>query len=379
MLVVRTTENPAYPIRKLVGSKQPVGLDHFALAVYPLRLYGVQPRTLLRQQATHDPHSLTALLGSAVVSSEPAPDLPGDMPARVVPDEDHDLLADLFELLQAPLKELGRYGTDGPSINEAQPRIADLRQVESIAGDGFRLGVVLGKPALNETKGLALLGEAAQGGQGHSAPPAFVQETHRPGLGIGRGHTHQPIAPPFFLPYRGSGEVIHRLARCHLTPRRRARVVRMVSPETRLPVSPSSKLACAAISKVQRLVSYPNSLGERWSISLRASALSSSKASRVLLGREDLATRASMPLSLKSWMASRTVCCPQPRLSAILGAYSPLELARSTWHRRKVKVFFERSPPWRASRSSSENERTKIGVFMALTVTRNTKPILKMH
>src|SRR5215207_5150731 len=383
MLVMRTTENPAYPIRKLVGSKQPVWLDDLALAVYPLRLYGVQPRTPLRKKATHDPHPsfAAALLDPAVVSSEPAPDLPGDMPARVVPDEEQNLLADLFELLQAPLKELGRYGTDGSSVNEAQPRIADLRKVESVAGeDGFRLGVVFGHRLLNEAKGLALLGEAARGGQGHPAPPAFVQETHRPlGVGIGRSHFHQSIAPSFFLSYRGSGEVIQRLARIHLTPRRRARVVRMVSPETRLRVSPSSKLACAAISKVQRLVSYPNSLGERWSISLRASALSSSKASRVLLGREDLATRASTPLSLKSWMASRTVCCPQPRLAAILGACSPLELARSIWHRRKLKVFFERSPAWRASRSSSENERTKIGVFMDLTVTRNTKPILKMH
>src|SRR5215207_1184002 len=288
MLVMRTTENPAYPIRKLVGSKQPVWLDDLALAVYPLRLYGVQPRTPLRKKATHDPHPsfASALLDFSVVSSQPAPDLPGDMPARVVPDEEQNLLADLFELLQAPLKELGRYGTDGPSLNEAQPRIADLRQVESVAGDGFRLGVVFGHRLLDEAQRLSLLGEAAEGRQGHTAPPAFVQETHRPDIGIGRGHAHQPIAPSFFLPYRGSGEVIQRLARCHLTPRRRARVVRMVSPETRLRVSHSSKLACAAISKVQRLVSYPNSLGQRWSISLRASALSSSKTSRVLLGRE---------------------------------------------------------------------------------------------
>src|SRR5215204_452627 len=88
MLVMRTTENPAYPIRKLVGSKQPVWLDDLALAVYPLRLYGVQPRTPLRKKATHDPHPsfAAALLDPAVVSSEPAPDLPGDMPARVVPE-----------------------------------------------------------------------------------------------------------------------------------------------------------------------------------------------------------------------------------------------------------------------------------------------------
>src|SRR5215213_11813668 len=156
MLVMRRTENPAYPIRKLVGSKQPVWLNHFALAVYPLRLYGVQPRTPLRKKATHDPHSASALLDSAVVSSEPAPDLPGDMPARVVPDEEQNLLADLFELLQAPLKELGRYGTDGPSVNEAQPRIADLWQVESVAGDGFRLGIVLGNRLLDEAQRLSL-------------------------------------------------------------------------------------------------------------------------------------------------------------------------------------------------------------------------------
>src|SRR5215207_10965027 len=182
MLVMRTTEDPTDPIRKLVGSKQPVWLDDLALAVYPLRLDGVEPRTLLRKKAAHDPHSASALLDFSVVSSQPAPDLPGDMPARVVPDEEQNLLADLFELLQAPLKELGRYGTDGPSVNEAQPRIADLRKVESVAGDGFRLGVVFGHRLLNEAKGLALLGAAAQGGQGHPAPPAFVQETHRPGV-----------------------------------------------------------------------------------------------------------------------------------------------------------------------------------------------------
>jgi hypothetical protein len=39
----------------------------------------------------------------------------------------------------------------------------------------------------------------------------------------------------------------------------------------------------------------------------------------------------------------------------------------------------ERSPFSRLSRSSSDNGRTKIGVFMAHTVTRQPKPILMMH
>src|SRR5215208_7121295 len=50
-----------------------------------------------------------------------------------------------------------------------------------------------------------------------------------------------------------SGLVIHRFARIHLTERRRDKVARMVSPESRSSVSPSSKAASAAISKVQRL------------------------------------------------------------------------------------------------------------------------------
>jgi hypothetical protein len=39
----------------------------------------------------------------------------------------------------------------------------------------------------------------------------------------------------------------------------------------------------------------------------------------------------------------------------------------------------ERKEPSTSPRSFSESERTKIGVFMGLTVTRQPQPILKMH
>src|SRR5215208_1521784 len=199
MLVMRTTENAAYPLGELVGSQHPVGLYNLALAVDPFRFDGVQPRTLLGQKATYDPHSFAALLDAAVVRSEPAPDLLGDVPGGIVPDQDHELLTKSFEPLQAPLKEPGRYGTDGPAVHEPQPRIAEFGQVEPVAGDGFRLRIILGDRPLDKAKRLALLGPTAQGGQRHPAPPAFVQETHRPGLGVGLGHFHQSVAPPFFL------------------------------------------------------------------------------------------------------------------------------------------------------------------------------------
>ena len=89
MLVMRTSEYPAYPIRKLVGSEQLLRLDHLALAVYPLGLYGVEPRALLRKQSAHDPHPsfASALLDPAVVLTQSAPDLFGDVPTGVVPGE----------------------------------------------------------------------------------------------------------------------------------------------------------------------------------------------------------------------------------------------------------------------------------------------------
>ena len=119
--------------------------------------------------------------------------------------------------------------------------------------------------------------------------------------------------------------MIHLLARCQRMPRRRESVARMVSPETRLSVSPAPKAASAAISKVQRLLSYPNSLGERWSIPRSRSAELASKAACTHGGVEEPAMSASK-FSLKARMALRTVWEAHPRLWAILGGELPRAL-----------------------------------------------------
>src|ERR687896_491198 len=119
---MRTTEDLANSVGQLVSSQQSVRFDDLALAVYPLGLYGIEPRTLLGQQAAHDPHSFSALLGFSVVPSEPPSDLPGDVPARVVPDEKQHFLARRLKLLATPRKELRGYGAYGPTVREPQPR-----------------------------------------------------------------------------------------------------------------------------------------------------------------------------------------------------------------------------------------------------------------
>src|SRR5215211_8503378 len=195
MLVMRTIEDPANPLGQLVSAQRiAVGLDHFSLAVDPLGFYGVKPRALLGQKAAYDPHSFTTLFDLAVVCSEPAPDLFGDVPTGVVPDEDHNFLSRRVELLQAPRKELRRYGTDGPPIHEPDPRLLELGHIEPVAGYGLRFEVVFGDRLLEETKRLSLLAPTVQSGQGQPTPPALVQETNRPAVGIGLGHFHQSIA-----------------------------------------------------------------------------------------------------------------------------------------------------------------------------------------
>src|SRR3712207_9481272 len=64
----------------------------------------------------------------------------------------------------------------------------------------------------------------------------------------------------------------------------------------------------------------------------------------------------------------RSVWEPHPRFSAIRGGCSPRALASSIWQRLRTKESEERNPASRASRSSFESVRTKIGGFMSTTV-----------
>src|SRR5215207_9270549 len=277
MLVVRTSKCRAYSVGQLIGTKQTVGFDHFSLAMYPFGLHSVEPRALLGQQTADDPHSLLlALFQSPVAPTDPPSDLPAYVPTCVVPDQHQHLLADGGQLLAAPLQKARGYTAYGTAVHKAQPRLFQFGHVHSVAGDGLRIGVVFSERLLHQTQGLASFAEAVQVRLGHPAPPALVAEAHNP-VEMTRCQAHQSVAPPFFLAYSGSGEVIQCLALCQRTPIR-AKVARMVSPLTRSFVRPSSKLTFAAISIVHKLLFLPNSLGLRWSIWRKASAPFSSKA-----------------------------------------------------------------------------------------------------
>src|SRR5918994_1340047 len=264
MLVVRTSEGRADPICQLVGAQQTVGFDHPTLAVYPLGLYGVEPWALFGQQAADDPHPgfATALFDLPVMSGHPLSNLFGDVPGGVVPDQHPNLLARRLELLAAPPKEPRGYRAHGTTVHETHPHLLKLWHIKPVAGDGLRIGVVLGDRLFDEAhRRFARIAPAVEGRPRQAAEPGLLQESYRP-LGMSRRQANQSVASEasFFLAYSGSGLVIHRLARSQRTPRR-SRVARMVSPLTRCVVKPSSKLTKAARSNVHRLVSLPNPRG----------------------------------------------------------------------------------------------------------------------
>jgi hypothetical protein len=179
---MRTTKYPAYPIRELISSQQPLGLHDLALAVYPLGLYGVQPRTLLGQKTTDDPHSsfAAALLEFSVVSSEPAHDLLGDVPGSVVP----EMRSMAFFPAASSFSQLHSRNwvviplTGFPSTNLSHVSI-EFWQIKSVAGDGLRL----------LRSSLAIEFWTRRRGF-----PSSLQLLTR----ICCGHAHQSVAPPFF-------------------------------------------------------------------------------------------------------------------------------------------------------------------------------------
>src|SRR5215216_3155973 len=380
MRIMGAAEDPANPIRKLVGTDQLLGLDHFSFAMDPFGLYCVQPWTLLRQQTGNDAHALPAVFDLSVVRSDPAAHLFTRVPTGVIPDHKQRLLAHRGELLATVLKKLGGDGTHRPAVHEPHPRpLPDLpvgffsTHQHPVSGQSLRVGVAFDRFFLDETHRLPTIGPGMQTWSLKATPPCLILEAQSP-LRARKGEPDQPISSPFFLSYSGSGELIHLLALSQRTPNLLS-VERIVSPETRSSVMPSSKLTSAACSSVQRVLGLPNSLGEWRKSSLRASTPCSSKAAGVRLGLEEPALRASRLRSLKAWMALRTVWEAQPKERAICGGVSPLEEAKSIWARRRTKASEERNRAFKAWRSSFESVRTKMGGFMSTTISHYTQPM----
>src|SRR5829696_5668634 len=71
MRLMDTVEGSTDSIGELVSSKQPLGLNYLPLAMNPLRLNGIEPRTFGGQQTWHYPYPLAAGFDLELVGVDP--------------------------------------------------------------------------------------------------------------------------------------------------------------------------------------------------------------------------------------------------------------------------------------------------------------------
>ena len=132
----------------------------------------------------------------------------------------------------------------------------------------------------------------------------------------------------------------------------------MASPETRLWVSPASKATSAAISKVHRLLSYPNSLGERWSIPRSRSADRASKAAYTCFGTGSRGERLHAPLvEGADGVANRLRGAPE--VCGYLGGEEGRRAGEKDLAAAHHEGFPGAQPRLSLSRSFSDNSRSK--------------------
>src|SRR5829696_7913308 len=220
MRLMDTVEGSTDSIGELVSSKQPLGLNYLPLAMNPLRLYCVEPRTFGGQQTWHYPYPLAAGFDLAVVGVDPLSQLMALMRACVVPNKEQSLLAPPLELREAPREKLRSYSAHGAAIDEPQPGLSYPRQIHPVAGEGLGLRVVLCGLLLEQTRRSARLGPGVQTRSLKAGEPGLVLKSQDPlrMIRMNFGEPDQPVSSPFLRAYtrdRGSRSSAWPVPRAH--------------------------------------------------------------------------------------------------------------------------------------------------------------------
>src|SRR3712207_4832821 len=119
------------------------------------------------------------------------------VPACVVPDEKQSLLAPMLEPVAAPPKKPCGYGAHRATVHEPQPGLFHLRQIQPVAGESLRLGIVLSRLFRKEAHRLCGIRPRTQRRSLEARKPRLVLETYSPAW-MALGEPDQPVSSPFF-------------------------------------------------------------------------------------------------------------------------------------------------------------------------------------
>jgi len=231
--------------------------------MHPRGLHGIQPRAFTWQPTGDGAHATPRLFDLAVVRPQPSLHLLARVPRGLVPHQPPDGLSQGTPAGAAPGPKLGREATDRVPRCKPQPDLLRSRggrpPPQPLAGQRLGLALGWGRSVVHQAPGLRSRCPGVQGGLRQATPPDLIAKAEHPG-GMGRRQTNQAGTRCFFRVSAGSGLVIQRLARRHLTPSRRS-ASRIASPLTSRGTMPSAYATSAARGKVQRLVGLPEVRG----------------------------------------------------------------------------------------------------------------------
>src|SRR5215208_6890167 len=117
------------------------------------------------------------------------------VPACVVPDQKQGLLTPRLEPLATPPKKLRGYGAHRAAIYKPKPALFELRQIQPVAGERLRLGIVLPRLFLEEAHRLARLSPGVHRRPLKARKPTLILKAKSP-LRMALGQPDQPISIP---------------------------------------------------------------------------------------------------------------------------------------------------------------------------------------
>lgn len=286
-----TPEIVANSIDQFFRRKLSLWLYNCSLAVYPMRLDGIEPRAFDRQPQDKYSHP-TFSLHSLVVLLDPSTHFLALVPCSIVPDKRQHPFAFLSQLSTNPFKKVGRDLADRATLYKSQQQIVCVAPQQSIAAQCKRVRVGLALFKLVQLQRFAIR-PGSKLRLREPAPPRLIFIAQNP-VRVSHCEPLQPFKLLFFKAYCGSGLVIQFFARFHFTPSL-VMALRITSRLTGLLISPCSNMTSAANSKVHSEVGLENWRGEACSNARNCSHLASSRTAWTVFGRRDSSSTEGRP------------------------------------------------------------------------------------
>ena len=211
MVSMITAKCGAHSIRQFLGRQGASWFCHSPLAVHPLGLDRIRPRTLDGQQTHQDAHAFSCPFDLAIVFTDPVAYRMADMPRSIVPNQGQHSDVQSLQFGTTLLQKLNGDTAHRSPVHKAQPGLLLGPKLirypayqQAITGQSLWIWILFLLHLLHQAERLVSLRPGIQTRLFKTAPPRFILIASGP-VGVLVGQSAQPIPSVFFarIPDRG--------------------------------------------------------------------------------------------------------------------------------------------------------------------------------